>query len=120
MSNETVDDITKIRVHYQSVHVGHETIVGMLKLSKEKGTSLALNDGKMDDHILVKNFIDADLNLTNNKTGRTILSEAIGLGNIEVVNIWCPMSKILDKTGTGYSPTKKYGPTTRKDLHNIC
>ncbi|KFM69083.1 hypothetical protein X975_14697, partial [Stegodyphus mimosarum] len=35
------------------------------------------------------------------------------------LHLGIPMSKILDKTRKKYSPTKRYGLTTRKDLHNI-
>ncbi|GFT03759.1 uncharacterized protein NPIL_644841 [Nephila pilipes] len=31
-----------------------------------------------------------------------------------------PMAKILDETREAYSPDKRFGLTTRKDLHNIC
>ena len=51
--------------------------------------------------------------------GRLPLSSDERLSLASSLNAGIPMSKILDKTKEKYSPTKRYGYTTRKDLHNI-
>lgn len=76
---QTVDDVSEMKVSYQSVHVGHNLEVGKLKLSKDERTALASS-----------------------------------------LNLGIPMPRILDETRQQFSPTKRLGYTTRKDLHNIA
>ncbi|GFV55518.1 uncharacterized protein TNCV_4276891 [Trichonephila clavipes] len=44
----------------------------------------------------------------------------LNLSKAEKSCLGIPMATILDKAREEYSPTKRFGLTTRKDLHNIC
>ncbi|GFY76250.1 uncharacterized protein TNIN_420871 [Trichonephila inaurata madagascariensis] len=54
------------------------------------------------------------------EVGKLHLSETEKSSLASSLCLGIPMATILDKTREEYSSTKRFGLTTRKDLHNIC
>ncbi|GFW84067.1 uncharacterized protein TNCV_1662341 [Trichonephila clavipes] len=54
------------------------------------------------------------------EVGKLNLSKAEKSSLASSLCLGIPMATILDKASEEYSPTKRFGLTTRKDLHNIC
>ncbi|GFT01362.1 uncharacterized protein TNCV_3214961 [Trichonephila clavipes] len=54
------------------------------------------------------------------EVGKLDLSEAEKPSLSSSLCLGIPMATILDQTREEYSPTERFGLTTRKDLHNIC